>query len=255
MNKRYFLIILLITGLFASCKKEQGMIFDDIARIQFGQSPAQFYKPQFDLDDTLKTKTFVYDPEDVVRDTVYFDIYTLGKVSESDRSFTIKQEEIPGVNNAVAGKHYVAFDDPSVKDLYVIKAGTAHSKVPVIVLREPSLKDTSVKLKMVIAPDENFQPGEPAKLWRRVEFSDQLTMPNRWPMMEGFFGKYSKVKHQFFIDVTGEKWDDELFDEFYASISLMNYYRTVVKTALVDYNNAHPGKPLTDEDGDAVIIP
>lgn len=255
MKKKYFLIALLAIVFFPSCKKDQVKIFDDVARIQFGQDPSLFYKPQYDMNDTLKSKTFVYDAPEIVRDTVYFDLYTLGKVSKTDRSFTLKQEEIPGANNAVAGKHYVSFDDASVKNLYVVKAETAYLRVPVVVLRDPSLKEEMVVLKIVIVPDNNFQPGEPTKIWRKVGITDQLSMPDTWAQMTSYFGKYSRVKHQFFIDVTGEKWDEDLFQQFRASISMMNYYRTVVKTALVDYNNAHPGDPLTDEDGDLVVIP
>lgn len=256
MNKQYILIIFLAIVTLASCKKESVNLYDDIARIQFGQEEHLLYKPEFDLSDTVKNKTFVYDAPEVTRDTIYFDIYTLGKVSDQDRTFSLKQEEVPGANNAVAGKHYVGFDDPEAKSLFVIKGGTAHLRVPIIVLRDASLKDGAVELKIVVAADDNFQPGEPTKIWRRVGISDQLIQPATWiNRMVPYFGDYSTVKHQFMIDVTGQKWDEAMFQEFMASISMMNYYRTVVKTALVDYNNQHPQDPLKDEFGDLVVFP
>ncbi|MOA69108.1 hypothetical protein D3C78_1970980 [compost metagenome] len=55
------------------------------------------------------------------------------------------------------------------------------------------------------------------------------------------------------ISVTGQKWDQVFMSQL--ATDLQGYYLSVIKTALIDYNNAHPGDPLKDEKGQLVILP
>jgi hypothetical protein len=235
----------------ASCKKDQYYLYNDIARIQFGPEPSRIYTPSYNLVDTLKPYTFYYEDATVKEDTVFFDIYAIGGTAKNDRSFTLQQEQLPNTLNAVAGTHYVAFSDARVSKHYTIKAGTVHARVPVIVLRDPSLKTATPVLKFKVTDDTNFKIGEVSNIWRKVLITDRLSQPPAWTG----FGTYSVVKHKFMIDVTGEKWDQDFFLFVRADFGLQGYYVAVVKTALIDYNLAHPGNPLKDENGELVVIP
>lgn len=250
-----YIMIAVVVFTMASCKKDQYYLYNDIARIQFGPDISLIYNANSALADTLKPFTFYYDTPDVTQDTVFFDIYAIGGISKTDRTYTLQQEQLPNTNNAVPGKHYVAFDDPKVSKLYVIKAGTVHAKVPVILLRDASLKTTTPILKLNVIADGSFQLGEKKNLWRKVQMTDRLSRPAAWSDSYStyYYGAYSVVKHAFMIDITGKKWDQT----FMSTVALdeQAYYLTVIKTALINYNNAHPGNPLKDENGQLIIFP
>lgn len=258
-NNKYIrpvLVLLLIAGIFSACKKDRFLVYNDVSRIQFGPEPNRIYTTSFDYADTLKMQTFYYYDNSKIEDTVYFDIYAIGGTRNVDRSFTLMQEQIEGAVNAEPGKHYVAFNDPRASKNYVIKAGTVHTRVPIILLRDNSLKTVTPELKIVIKEDENFQLGEIDKTWRKLEFTDRLSQPDAWDatMTRYYFGNYSITKHSFMITVTGEKWDNDMFSALKSDLSLLNFYKAVLQTALIDYNKAHPGNPLTDELGEPVTF-
>ncbi len=126
---KYCCISFIILAPVAGCKRNEYLLFSDIARIQ-------------QADTTEMTYTFVYEAPAVVRDTVYIPVNTIGGITDKDRP--VKLEQIteytytyvrdPVTNQitdtiaterpfkAVPGKHYVAFDDPSIASLMVIKA-------------------------------------------------------------------------------------------------------------------------------------
>ncbi len=245
-----FLIIILTTGV-VSCKKDQYYLYNDVARVQFGPEPSRIYQTSFNLVDTLKAFTFYYEDASVIEDTVFFDIYAIGGVSEKDRTFTLEQEQMAGENNAVAGTQYVGFNDPRATKNFVIKAGTVHTSVPIILLRDASLKTNTYVLKLKVAANSDFQLGEVNNLWRKIIFTDRLSKPSAW----GFVGDYSVVKHQFMIETTGQKWDQDFFLEILPEYGLLQFWVGTLKTNLINYNNAHPGNPLRDENGDLVIFP
>ncbi|WP_164714264.1 DUF4843 domain-containing protein [Chitinophaga rhizosphaerae] len=254
--KQIFTMAMFAT-LLAACKKDQYYLYNDIARIQFGPAPNRIYQTSFDLADTVKPYTFYYEPAGTSQDTVFFDIYAIGGVSDKDRPFALEQIMLEEATNAEPGVHYKPFSDPSLKDAYVIRAGEVHTSVPIVLLRDASLKDESVKLQITVKPNESFQPGEKTKLWRRVDFSDRLSQPGLWnaTATQYYWGKYSMTKHAFMIEKTGEKWNDEFLALVNTDYAMISFWRLKLKTLLTDYNNAHPGEPLTDESGEPVIFP
>lgn len=254
---KQILTVAMLIAFLAACKKDQYYLYNDTARLQFGPAPDWIYNTSFEMADTMKPYTFYYEPASTVQDTVFFDIYAVGGVSGKDRPFAIEQVMLEGEENAEAGVHYKAFDDPSLKDVYVMKAGQVHDSVPIILFRDASLKNKSVKLQIQVKANDQFQPGEISKLWRRVEFTDMLSQPAAWDNSgeRYYWGKYSQVKHAFMIEGTGKKWDQEFMAEVRVDYSLITFWRLKLKTLLTDYNNAHPGEPLTDETGETVIFP
>lgn len=251
---KYIMIAVAVLTM-ASCKKDQYYLYNDIARIQFGPDVSLIYNANSVLADTLKPYTFYYSAPSVTQDTVFFDIYAVGGVSKTDRAFTLEQEQLPNTNNAVPGKHYIAFNDPGVSKLYVIKAGTVHTRVPVVLLRDISLKTTTPVLKLNVVANDIFQLGEVKNLWRKIEMTDRLSRPAAWTDSYAtyYYGAYSVVKHAFMIEVTGKKWDQTFISTL--AIDEQAYYVSVIKTALINYNNAHPGNPLKDDNGQLVIFP
>ncbi|WP_316817130.1 DUF4843 domain-containing protein [Pedobacter nyackensis] len=255
MHKYFIVVIAIIT--LVSCKKNDYYLFNDVARLQFGPAISELYYAPYKLKDTTKTYTFVYEDNAVVQDTVFFDLYTIGGKSDKDRVFRLKQEQVPGVTNAIPGKHYKAFTASDMAHEYIIKAGQVHLSVPIVLLRDASLKATDVVLKFSVESNENFQLGEQSNIWRKVIFADRLIRPNLWDASgaQYYYGKYSRVKHEFMIEVTKQKWDNAFFEIFNADPAQRSYWLGVLKTALINYNNNHPEKPKVDEDDEALVFP
>ena len=87
-------------------------------------------------EDRTYSFSFVYSGMNVQQDTVWFEVSTMGHLSDVDRTFALEQIQIEGVENAVAGTHYQAFDTPSLQKFYVIKAGKNSAMIPVVLLRD-----------------------------------------------------------------------------------------------------------------------
>ena len=58
--------------------------------------------------DTVIPRTFVYDVETRVFDTVWLEVETMGYVEDHERSFALEQVKKGEGEQAVAGKHYIA---------------------------------------------------------------------------------------------------------------------------------------------------
>lgn len=253
---RYIMVVLAAIAI-TSCKQDAYFKFNESARIQFGPTPYRLYAKGYEMADTVKPYTFYYEEPSVQEDTVFFDIYTVGELAKVDRTFTLQQENVTEGENAVAGKHYVAFTDSKASKHYVIKADSMHARVPVILLRDPSLKSSTVLLKFKVVENEQFKTGEASKLWRKIEFTDQLSRPLAWSASASsyYYGEYSLVKHQFMVESTGQRWDQDFMVGLPAEYGLLQFWLGKLKTNLVNYNNAHPGNPLVDENGNLVVFP
>lgn len=257
MRALKYVIVAMVVLAFASCKKDQYYLYNDVARIQFGPETSRIYTTSYNLADTLKPFTFFYEDASVTQDTVFFDIYAIGGVSKADRTFTLEQEQVANVTNAIPGTQYVAFNDPKATKNFIIKAGSVHTRVPIILLRDASLKTSTPVLKFKVVANGSFQVGEINNLWRKVVFTDRLSQPAAWnaSATQYYFGKYSVTKHQFMIDLTGEKWDQDFITGIMADYALLQYWTATLKIVLINYNNLHPGNPLKDETGEIVVFP
>ncbi|MDR0264747.1 MAG: DUF4843 domain-containing protein [Sphingobacterium sp.] len=252
--------ILLAFGLFAamySCQKEDYLLFEGQTRVQFGPPLSLYKEKAYTFRDTLKPATFYYYPEDKIKDTVYFDIYTMGNLSKNKRKYKLEQFNLSGEENAVPGKHFISFDDPSMTESYIIQPDSVHARVPIVIIRDPELKNKSVNLGIRLVNSDDFGLGETSMLWRKLIITDHLTKPVAWnkTMTDYYLGQYSTRKHQFLVETTAKKWDQDFITELSSSLDLMDYYMSIVATALADYNRQHPQNPLKDENGELITFP
>jgi hypothetical protein len=161
--------------------------------------------------DSVINYTFVYEPLSKITDTVWVTVLTMGFLSDTDREVAIEQVPTSG-SNAVAGTHYLQFGDASVKGYYMIKAGANEAKLPVVVKRDASLKNQTVSLLVRIAENSCFKTGYAKYSRKMITITDQLSRPSYWgSIMSYYLGEYGPVKHQFMIDVTGKKIDNDYF--------------------------------------------
>lgn len=265
-----YTLLLLLTAMLGSCEKDLPLYDEQVSRINF-------YYPNVTTEtmDSTLTRTaysFVFDAEDVKADTVWLEVETMGFVADHDRAVKLVQVDTTA-NNAVPGKHYVAFDDPSLAAYYQIPAGMARAKLPVVLLRDASLKDTSVVLKIQLAANENFQPGYPVYQTRVITFSDRLSEPSAWSKpryydpnypewgtytLSVYFGAYGPVKHRFLIETTGKKWDNDYLEELINGDSnYLNYLIDELQKTLDTLNAKRQAQGLDvlkEADGTPVVI-
>ena len=240
---KYNMLLGALLGL-ASCQETEYQIFNDLARVQMGQT-------------SIIRSDFFYTDKAIVRDTVYVRVQTIGgpadherkinfvQVSEYDYEYvydekgnvvdTVKTELL---NKAVPGVHYVPMDDPEMQNLLVVPAHAVAVNAPVILLRDPSLRKEEVRLCIRLAETEDFLLGESDQLNRTIIFADKLSKPNFWnkTIERYYFGKYSSRKHEFMYQVAGEKITDEWYKRVSQDYSEMRYYQTKFSKALAAYN-------------------
>lgn len=188
--------------------------------------------------------------EEQMCDTVWLKVNTLGKLSSDSRPIALVQVEDTNRNviNAVAGKHYVAFDDPSLAELYRMPGNSAVAEVPVVVLRDPSLKEGDVTLKMTFGDNNWFKPGYPSFTTYTLTISDYLAEPKMWQELnvDYYLGTYGSKKHELMIQWTGKTWDDEYFRTLATYDTNYGYWR-FNDAAYIDYLDAWFARKLEEE--------
>lgn len=164
----------------------------------------------------LTLYSFIYAGGEMERDTLWFQISTMGFLSGEERPLALQQIQVEGEENAVPGVHYVAFDDAEYRLLYCVPANQDTLSIPVILLRDASLQEKNVRLKFGFKENEYFKPGYVGLTERVINITDRLAKPGNWGecYMDQVVGAYGEVKHQLMIEWTGEAWDEDYVKEF-----------------------------------------
>jgi hypothetical protein len=238
--------------LFSICMvgcSEKDMLFNDIDRVQMN-------------DTTTINYSFVYKVKSVVQDTVYIQINTIGNISQYDRQIILKQipeYDYTYIRDTQTGQiidtttverpymaepnvHYVDFNNEQLNKLYVIKAKQIKASIPIILLRDASLKEHTYRLRIELEKSNDFELGESKARALTIAYSDFLQRFKSWrtdtysSSAYYTFGKYSVAKHQFMIDVSGEVIDEEWYQQVIAQQATL-HYRNLFKAALKEFNN------------------
>jgi hypothetical protein len=186
----------------------------------------------------------------ILSDTVYIKVNTMGQISSQDRPISLIQTNVGKPEAAVAGKHYVSFDDAGMKERLWIPANSAEANIPIVFIRDPSLALGQIRLELAIEKNEYFRPGIDA--WRTfiVTTTDQAVRPALWDTRwRTFFGStWGSIKMRFIIDATGyTEWGVTPSD-----MSYLTFLRNTVLQKFDEYNAAHPDEPLKEADGELV---
>lgn len=206
--------------------------------------------------DSVVNYSFVYSDEHVVRDTIWLEVKHIGHIPTTDLHFTLEQvKETEGVQ-AVPGVHYVALDAPEITEWCVMPAGKITTRIPVVLLRDASLKEQDVRLRIGIVDGGDYLAGVDGQIQKLFVFSDQLVPPEAWDRyIDAFvFGPYSKKKHEFLIKTIKDEQVDNAYFERLLALKDFTYYAYLnkwIKLKLAEYN-ADPNNtdtPLRDEYG------
>lgn len=243
----------MLTMLNTSCEKDLPVYSTDTCRLNFERD--------FRGVDDRKEETnftFVYNAKSVTIDTIWVNVKTMGFLSDQDRPFQLKQVKSEKAD-AQPGVHYVPFDNPELmQKFYYIPAGKNEQKIPIVVKRDPSLKNDDVRLYVTFEENDYFIPGYEDYNIIRYCLGDRLSKPAKWNgIMDVYFGDYSVARHQFMIDITGKKWNDDFIvkDLDLEGAQDFNYILYLVGTLhnAVNEENAHRAEQgldvLKDENG------
>ena len=228
-----YMLVMALMAVATSCEKDLEVYSDPACRLNFYYDIETVgdFKPEM----AHAAYSFVYGSPDLQQDTVWFEVESMGFVADTDRPIALQQIDSVGVENAVVGLHYVGFDDAQLAKHYVMPAGKARTRLPIVILRDASLKDKAVVLKFRIKANESFVNGYAPLAERVLTLTDHLSEPSRWNYqypyggsytisLASYFGSYGPVKHQFLINETGEKWDDDYIDALMTGDSMYIMY-------------------------------
>ena len=236
--------IFLLVVATISCKENTALDYEN--------DPALYFENGTYTQRDSIAHTFFIQPDDQMRDTVFVEILTMGYPADSDRPFVLEQTNAGQPGAGVAGKHFVAFDDPERLEHLKIPKGSVRKSFPLIVLRDPSLELEEVRIELKIGKNEYFRPG--IDVWTNfvVKTTSMAVKPTNWDTYwKYYFGTtWGSVKMKFIIDNTGfSEFDGDRLNTDYT-----NYLSSKVKQKLLEYNTNHPDDPLSEADGTLVTF-
>jgi len=210
---------------------------------------------------SITSFTFAYDSKKVTMDTVSISVVTSGFITDYDRPLEIEQvyyqptdqngEKLDSVLQAIPGIHYIPFDDSELKDKYYIPAGRNSASIPIILKRDPSLQNDRYYLKIAIKENEYFKQSFKDKITTTFELSDMLSQPSSWERINNwcFAGEYGPVKHQFMIEVSGKKCDEDYFFNIYhpgltVDYGVVDYLSSFYSNKLIELNKKRKSEGL-----------
>ena len=182
---------------------------------------------------------------DLQQDTVWIEVETMGYLSDSDR--TIELEQVPlsdeelqeyGEIEAVAGVHYVPFDDPDLLAKGYVPANSAVGRVPVVVLRDPSLDNQNAALRITFKDNGIFKPGYSKYNKHTIHIASRLSKPESWDLnwLDMNFVKYTETVHELLIQWSGNAWDDDYVKSIATSYDYLSYLRDFFNEKLEEVN-------------------
>lgn len=137
--------------LLGSCEKQHPGDYNDGGRVYFYNEP----KVQ---QDSINVSFFAAMGGSKY-DTVWIDVRAMGYPADQDRPLNLQILNEGEEGAAVAGKHYVGFDDPGMKPRICMPAGEVKTNIPVVWIKDPSLNTSEVRLELSLEANEYFQRG------------------------------------------------------------------------------------------------
>ena len=185
-----------------------------------------------------------------LRDTIHLRVLSAGFLSDSDRAVRIAQTLADGSPNALPGTHYVDFDDPALAGRFIVPAGSTRAELPIVILRDPSLRSQVVRLEIELRENDHFKVVIPELSRFVIKITDMIAKPSNWDFLwASYMGTWGPEKMRFLADYVGIADYEGTHDA-----SEMLYYRSVAIEKLTEYNNTH-ATPLTEADGTPVTFP
>lgn len=215
----------------AACSNDQDFYYQDTARVRL-VGPEVWTVGSDSL-----TFSFVTYPADTTEKVMMVEAVIMGAAQDHDRTANIV---VDNERTTATAQQY------SLPATLTILAGKTSAVFPVTLRRDASLQQQTVRLYIKVAPSDDFQPGVDEANHLVLVWNDILSKPTNWDKLQEFFGQYSNTKYRFMIANAGGITE---FDTDQLSWGELMNLRIKFQNALQEYNDAHPGNPLKDENG------
>ncbi len=192
------LITLLLV--FVSCQKnELDATYKGVSRIVIAGDPDEGARA-----DSLLFSFSAYQSS-VEESVVSIIAQTMGNLSDEPRTFQLKVDA--SLTTALPEEY-------QFPETVTIAPQAYQAVVPVTIRRTERIKESNIKLALRVVPTADFEPGPevPGNLVNAgpsfaIVWNDQFTKPAIWEQTTGGYlstlGKWSRVKHQLIVDLTG----------------------------------------------------
>ena len=231
--------IYLIGGMFllvAGCGHNDAQVFEEEARVCFSRGDDGGGQQ-----DSILQSFFIV-PEIQERDTVWIEITLVGFPVNEVRPVKIVQINPDAKDAAIAGTHYVGFDDAEVRSFMVMAANQVTARIPVILLLDISLKTEKKRLEMAIMENEYFKRGIDADCNFMIQTMELAEIPTNWDSAwKSYFGAWSSQKMWFIVNYLGLDDFEAEYDAGYKK-----YLKQKAHSKLNEYNATHD-EPLCND--------
>lgn len=208
----------------------------------------------FEVEDNLQMNFFYRDRETVSRETIYVTVKVSGGPRDYARAINLKpvtldkKEMLPAEVNT----HFLPLDNPETAGEMVMPAGKVETRVPIILLRHPSLREDAYYLALQVEPNKDFATETATNLVQNIDIMDMPFRPSNWDdwgTVGNFFGLYNVVKHEFMIKVAGEPVDADWIDRVFSLSEELEFFTSLFKSELKKFNE----DPANIASGDAPL--
>lgn len=231
---KYYNVLFLL--LLIGCERYDAQVFEGEARLSFSRG-----ENGTGQQDSILQSFFVL-PDTQLRDTVWVEVALMGYPVNESRPVKIVQTNQDSSDAAIAGVHYVAFDSEELSDLMVVGANQAKARIPVVLLRDISLKTGKKRLEMAIEENAYFKRGIDADCRFMVQTTEKAERPTNWDSAwKSYFGTWSSQKMWFIVNYLGLDDFEAEYDTGYKK-----YLKQKAHSKLNEYNATHD-EPLCDD--------
>lgn len=257
--KYRFLIILASCLMVMSCNEDYPATFEGDAYLVF---------PMDDLGYSVYVQQhfnnfYYYGQDGVDRDTIYVPLNAFGSIPKEEiavrlETFNSDTLSFPeridsATENAISGVHYVPFESEEMINLLKYKANVMEDSIPIILLRDESLKETTFRLTFRLAEMENAKAADKDENRVVIYIADKISRPSNWDFW--YFGTYGDVKLDFMINHSDLRWTEDDMEMVLNDSFLLAYYVYKFKEDLKKYNEELGADgPLREADGTVVTF-
>ena len=253
MKKIFYILTASFCLGMMGCQEDEALLFQDVARVQF-TSGVEDYPYSFVWLDRSQESAIVKlpilvtgGPVDIERTVKGTQVEEFDVTYEYDnKGYVIDSTVTPKPNPAVAGVHYVPFNDSEAQALLKVKAAVVKDSLAIILKRDASLTTEKVRLRLRLEASDDLELGESKYLERTLVFSDMLELPSeRYSYSNAYYylGNYCVPKHELMIRVLKElqssdsRVDDEWLRKGNADPTIFVYWRSKFVEELNAFNN------------------
>lgn len=163
-------------------------------------------------------------------DTIEVIVSLLGKIPHQSREYYLKATLTEMDGFEPLPESALAFENP-----YVFPADSYLDTIKIFITRPEKRGEYVIGLTFDSKGD--FESNVSERNILKLKVSDRYPRPDGWNDETSVYGKYTEEKYAFFVTVLNQKYLPERDDNMWAP------YPYILRTALEEYNAAHPDAP------------